>query len=394
MKQLLANKTGAEIYQEVNMSNDLVHFQRKIIHIDMDCFYAAVEMRDRLRERPELKGRALAVGGSPEGRGGVLSTANYEARRFGVRSAMPSATAVRLCPNLMIVRPDFAKYKAESRKVREILGRFTSQIEPLSLDEAHLDVTGSPHFSGSATLIAQEIRRLIESELGLTASAGVAPNKFLAKVAGELHKPNGIAVIHPDQVEAFMRTLPVGKIWGVGKVTAEKMQALGIHNCGDLQRFSMTELTHMFGSWGVSLFDYARGIDHRPVHSRRERKSLSVEETFSADLHSVEECLAQLPGLYEDWIERANKADIGAQIRGLSVKIKFNDFQSTTHDASFRGYPAASDFAPLLRAAFERGSKPVRLLGIGVRLASAEGAGVEKKSKATPQLTFSLKLES
>jgi DNA polymerase IV len=348
---------------------------RKIIHIDMDCFYAAVEMRDR----PELAGQPIGVGGSPEGRG-VLTTANYEARKFGLKSAMPTSTALRLCPHLIMIRPDFSKYKRDSRKVRAILERFTSRIEPLSLDEAYLDVTDCTLFEGSATRIAEEIRRLIHTELGLTASAGVAPNKFLAKIAGEINKPDGIAVIRPTQIDDFVKTLAVKKIWGVGKVTADKMYKLGIQTCGDLQRYSIAELTDLFGSWGVKLYDYARGIDERPVREDRERKSLSVEETFFKDLQTVEECLAQISGLYEDWNERVMRAGVGDRIRGIYVKLKFNDFQNTTHETVFNGYPRAADFRPLLEAAFERRSDPVRLIGIGARLESAPSHG------STPQL--------
>ena len=354
---------------------------RKIIHIDMDCFYAAVEVRDR----PELRGKPIGVGGSPEGRG-VMTTASYEARKFGVRSAMASATALRLCPELIIVRPDFSKYKKASKAVRAILERFTPHIEPLSLDEAYLDVTDVTLFDGSATRIAQEIRRLIRDELGLTASAGVAPNKFLAKIASELDKPDGCAVIRPAQIEAFMKTLPIEKIWGVGKVTAAKMKRKGIHTCGDLQKYSVAGLTDLFGSWGVELFDYARGIDNRPVREDRERKSLSVEETYAQDLRTIEECLEKLPELYDDWNERAVRAGIGPRIRGISVKVKFHDFQGTTHDAVFNGYPRLEHFRPLLIEAFERRSEPVRLIGIGVKLESVS----RSSGQSTPQLKFEL----
>jgi DNA polymerase-4 len=350
---------------------------RKIIHVDMDSFYAAVEQRDR----PEIRGLPVGVGGSPEGRG-VIATASYEARKFGVRSAMATATALRLCPQLILVRPDFAKYKKESRRVREIFERFTPRIEPLSLDEAYLDVTGSELFGGSATKIAAEIRRLIQEETGLTASAGVAPNKFLAKIASELNKPNGLAVIRPEQIEVFMKTLPITKIWGVGKVTAEKMHRRGIMTCGDLQKYTVSELTGMFGSWGVELFDYARGIDNRPVRENRERKSLSVEETYSQNLASLEACIGKLPELYDDWNERAVRAGIGDRIRGIFVKVKFHDFQHTTHETVFEGYPKPSDFEPLLAAAFERRSEPVRLIGIGARLAA------KKSESNTAQLRF------
>jgi len=343
----------------------------------MDCFYAAVELRDR----PELRGRPIAVGGQPESRG-VIATASYEARAFGVRSAMASATAQRLCPGLIIIPPNFAKYKKESLRIREILSRFTSRIEPLALDEAYLDVTDSPHFGGSATRIAEEIRRLIRKETGLTASAGVAPNKFLAKIASDINKPDGLKVIRPEEVETFIKTLPVEKIWGVGKVTARKMHRLGLHTCADLQNLSITELTRHFGSLGVSLFDFARGIDHREVKVERERKSLSVEETFSHDLASLEECLSKLPELYEDWTSRMERAGVADKIRGIFVKLKFHDFKNTTHETTFRGYPRLEDFRPLLEEAYLRRGEPVRLIGIGVRLE----ATAPKSDSSTPQL--------
>ena len=353
---------------------------RKIIHVDMDCFYAAVELRDR----PELRGKPIAVGGRPEGRG-VIATASYEARKFGVKSATPSATAVRLCPDLIIVPGDFAKYRRDSKRVREILERFTSKIQPLSLDEAYLDVTGSQHCGGSATRIAEEIRRLIKEEVGLTASAGVAPNKFLAKIASDLDKPDGLTVIRPAQIEAFMKTLPIEKIWGVGKVTAAKMHRLGYFTCGDLQKSTVATLTEQFGSWGAELFDYARGIDNRPVREERERKSLSVEETYSQDLVTLEECLAKMPGLYEDWNERMVRKDIAEKIRGITVKVKYYDFKSTTHDKVFAGYPQIEDFKNLLISVYGKRPEPIRLLGIGVRLEAAT-----KTESSTPQLKFEL----
>lgn len=332
----------------------------------MDAFYASVELRDR----PDLRGKPIAVGGSPDGRG-VVATASYEARKFGIRSAMASATAIRLCPGLIFIRPDFSKYKAASKKVREIFERFSNLIQPLSLDEAYLDVTGSELFGGSATRIAEEIRRLIREETGLTASAGVAPNKFLAKIASDINKPNGLKVIRPNEIDAFMKTLPIEKIWGVGKVTAKKMKSLGINTCGDLQTYSIAQLTSMFGSWGTTLYDYSRGIDTRPVHEDRERKSLSVEETYRDDLESLEECLEKLPELYEDWNERMVRSGAAPRIRGIQVKFKFNDFQSMTREHVFNGYPTLKDFRVLLEEAYGVRSDPIRLLGIGVKLETA-----------------------
>lgn len=344
----------------------------------MDCFYAAVEVRDR----PELRGHPVAVGGPPESRG-VIATASYESRAFGVRSAMATATALRLCPKLIVLPSNFAKYRKESRHIRDIFNRFTQRVEPLSLDEAYLDVTDATHFDGSATRIAQEIRRLIYEETKLTASAGVAPNKFLAKIASDINKPNGLKVILPSEIDEFVKTLPVEKIWGVGKVTARKMHRMGIRTCFDLQKYSVAELTRHFGSAGVSLYDFARGIDHRPVREDRERKSLSVEETFVHDLETLGECLLKLPELYDDWESRMDRADVAHKIQGIFVKLKLHDFKNTTHEKTFQGYPGINDFKPLLEEAFLRRAEPIRLLGIGVRL---ESSSSEKSSISKQQL--------
>jgi DNA polymerase IV len=337
--------------------------RRKIIHIDMDCFYAAVEVK----HRPELKGKPIGVGGPPESRS-VLCTASYEARKFGVRSAMPSSRAVRLCPQLILVPPKFDLYKKESQAVHEIFHRFTDLVEPLSLDEAYLDVSESSHFRGSATLIASEIRESIRKELGLTASAGIAPNKFLAKVASDWKKPDGQFVIRPHDVEAFVKALPVEKIHGVGKVTARRMHELGLHTCADIQAQPKEQLREWFGSRGVYLAAVARGIDERPVETQWERKSLTVEETLPADVSSLEGCLAVIPRLYRDWERRMAKGAYRERIRGIVVKVKFFDFQSTTHESASREWPSEESFRRLFSRAWERQAKPVRLIGIGVRL--------------------------
>lgn len=339
---------------------------RKIIHVDMDCFYAAVEVK----YRPELKGKALGVGGPSNSRG-VLTTASYEARKFGVRSAMPTSQAMRLCPHLILVPPNFELYKKESKAVRQILERFTGLIEPLSLDEAYLDVTDCKEFGGSATLIAREIRRLISEELNLTASAGIAPNKFLAKVASDWKKPNGQFVVAPKDIETFVQDLKVEKIFGVGKVTAKKMHGLGLFTCRDLQKKSMEELVYHFGSWGPTLYDMSRGIDNRPVVTHWERKSLTVEETYDQDIPDLQGCLSKLPGLYEDWERRMLRNPAYREaIRGFVVKLKFHDFKSTTHENSSREFPKIEDFKKLLENAWDRRGVPVRLIGIGVRMGS------------------------
>lgn len=336
---------------------------RKIIHIDMDCFYAAVEVK----HNPELAGKPLGIGGPPNTRS-VLCTASYEARKFGVRSAMPSSQAVRHCPDLILIPPNFPLYKKESQAVRKIMEDYTDKIEPLSLDEAYLDVTGSQHAGGSATLIAAEIRQRIEKELSLTASAGIAPNKFLAKIASDWKKPNGQFVIRPKDIEAFMPALKIEKIWGVGKVTAKKMHGLGFRTCGDIQKRSVFELSRFFGSRAQELYDLSRGIDHRAVEPRSERKSLTVEETFNKDLEELTDWQACLPELYRDWKERMGRVKELGQIRGAVVKVRFHDFQAMTRERALREMPTQKEFDELLLKIWRQRPEPIRLLGLGVRL--------------------------
>jgi len=348
----------------------------------MDCFYAAVE----IKRQPSLRGKPLGIGGPPNTRS-VLCTASYEARKFGVRSAMPSSQAVRLCPQLILIPPNFDAYKAESKAVRAILERFTSMIEPLSLDEAYLDVTDCKQFGGSATLIAQEIRRLIWTETGLTASAGVASNKFLAKIASDWRKPNGQFVIRPDEIDAFVKDLPVEKIFGVGKVTAQKMHELGLKTCADIRNQTVFQLAKWFGSRAQELYDFSRGIDERPVQTHWERKSLTVEETYDKDLPTLEDCLAKVPGLYADWLGRIEKGGHRDRMKGLVVKLKFFDFKGTTHEEVLHGFPSEQDFCRLLEKAWLRQASPVRLIGLGVRLGSV---GRIEKPVDTSQLQFAI----
>ncbi|HKJ53538.1 MAG TPA: DNA polymerase IV, partial [Gammaproteobacteria bacterium] len=242
---------------------------RKIIHIDADCFYAAVEVRDN----PSLRGKPIAVGGSASRRG-VIATSSYEARKFGVRSAMASATAIKRCPQLILVPGRMSVYREASRRMHEIFADYTELIEPLSLDEAFLDVTGSSRCHGSATLIAREIRQRIADDIGITVSAGIAPNKFIAKVASDWNKPNGQHVIIPEEIDDFLETLPVGRIWGVGKVTAERLEQLGIRTCGDVRRYDLYRFVQLFGQFGEHIHKLARGIDDRAVRSEWRRKSV------------------------------------------------------------------------------------------------------------------------
>lgn len=336
---------------------------RKVIHLDLDCFYAAVE----IKHRPELKGKPVAVGGPPDSRS-VVCTANYEARAFGVKAAVPSSRAVRLCPQLILVPPRFDLYKKESRAVREIFLRYTPLVEPLSLDEAYLDVTEAGAEPGGATRIAREIREAVRSELGLSISAGVAPNKFLAKIASDWKKPDGLFVIPPAKVGSFVRELPVEKIFGVGKVTAARMHGLGLRTCADLQGWSVPELRRHFGSRAQDLFRLSRGEDDRPVENEWERKSLSVEETFSTDLSTWERIRAELPGLYSEWKARLDRSGEAGRIAGAVVKMKFADFKTTTHEESVTGLPPLALFEKLADRAWSRRPEPIRLLGIGARL--------------------------
>ncbi|WP_410497634.1 DNA polymerase IV [Chitinibacter sp. S2-10] len=333
---------------------------RKIIHIDCDCFYAAVEMRDR----PELRDVPIAIGGSPEQRG-VISTCNYPARRFGIHSAMPTRTALRACPSLVLLPHSFDRYKDASRRVQAIFRDYTDRIEPLSLDEAYLDVTGLPHCHGSATLMALEIRQRIEAEVGITASAGIAPNKLLAKIASDWNKPNGQFVITPDEVAAFMPALPLGKLWGIGKVTAGKLAKLGLNTCGDVQSWPRAELVRALGRTGESLYWQSRGIDERAVASSEQRKSLSVEHTYHQDLPDLASCIAKLPSLYADFSRRQQRAQQDTPHKAF-VKIKFHDFTQTTMECVCP-HPEPVVFENLLSQAWPRGAKPVRLLGLGVR---------------------------
>lgn len=336
---------------------------RKIIHIDMDCFFAAIEMRDD----PRLRGIPMAVGGDPARRG-VIATANYDARRFGVHSAMASARALRLCPQLTIVPGRMAAYRNESTRIRAIFEDYTDQIEPLSLDEAYLDVTDSDHCRGSATLIAAEIRRRIVETTGLTASAGVGPNKFLAKVASDINKPDGLFVIAPDQIQDFILTLPVERIPGVGKVTAEKLHRVGLRTCADLQKVPHAEMLRRFGRHGHRLYELCRGIDERPLRVERIPKSISVENTYAQDLPDVEACVARIPELFESLMKRLERRKDPPPIRALFVKIKFDDFRQTTLERSEYTRPRKPDFERLMRQAHTRHDRPVRLLGLGLRL--------------------------
>jgi DNA polymerase-4 len=335
---------------------------RSIIHLDMDCFYAAIEIRDR----PSLRGKPVAVGGARDRRG-VLTTCNYEARKFGVRSAMPTFMALQRCPDLIVLPTRFDVYRREAGVIRGILYRFTSLIEPLSLDEAYLDVSAHP---GAPEPLAQVIRGTIFRETKLTSSAGIGPNKLIAKIASEMNKPNGQFEVKPEEVARFMQDLPVRKIWGIGEKTERKLEELGVETCGELQRFSRLELVDLFGKFGLDLYDLCRGIDDWPVEPDRPRKSLSTEETFAVDLPTLEQCEEKLEELFQDLMADLAQKESTRDITKIFVKLKFSDFTRTTAERAGL-VPALPDFRSLLDEAFARTGKPVRLIGLGVRFAEA-----------------------
>lgn len=333
---------------------------RKIIHIDMDAFFAAVEMRDN----PALRNVPMAVGGSSDRRG-VIATSNYEARKYGVRSAMATAHALKLCPHLVLVRGNMRKYQEASDIVFGIFREYTNLVEGLSLDEAYLDVTDCELFNNSATLIAQDIRKKIfDKTNGLTASAGIAPNKLLAKMASDLNKPNGQFTIAPHEVEDFIRKIPVEKIHGVGKVTAKYMHELGIKTCEDMQKYSRSEMIHLFGKFGDALYDYCRGLDDRTVETEYERKSLGTEETYAKDISDLEEMKEHVKRMTQEVREALEEYQDRA-VKNLHVKIKYFDFKVTTIE---RVMPFSEEnFLYLLEERWSQDPRPVRLLGVGVK---------------------------
>lgn len=360
---------------------------RKIIHIDMDAFYASIEQRDR----PELKGKPIVVGGSPEGRGGVVATASYEARKFGIHSAMPSKKAKQLCPHVIFIPPRFDVYKSVSEKIRDIFHRYTDKIEPLSLDEAFLDVTVDKQHIGSAIEIAKQIRQAIKDELQLTASAGVSINKFVAKIASDINKPDGLTFIGPSKIRSFMEALPVEKFFGVGKVTAEKMKKMGLHTGADLKKLSEQEMVRQFGKPGRFFYKIVRGIDDREVESQRETKSVGAEDTFPFDLESTEEMhheLDKIANLVHDRLRRHNLKG-----RTVTLKIKFSDFKIVTRSRSFPDptddFDAILTTAKQLLSAVDMVSKKVRLLGISLsNFGSVQTK--EKRNDSNDQLSLGL----
>lgn len=351
---------------------------RKIIHIDMDAFYASVEQRDN----PALKGKPVLVGGQPNSRG-VVAAASYEARLFGVHSAMPCATAARLCPEAIFVPPRFETYREVSQQVRSIFLSYTDKIEPLSLDEAYLDVS-QLCLDKTASSMARNIRTTIARETFLSASAGISYNKFLAKMASDIRKPNGQFVITPEQGEAFVAQLPIGKFYGVGKATEARMLSLGICYGADLKRWSLAALEKHFGKWSQFLYNIARGIDERPVDNSGERKSIGAERTFSKNLSSEEDMLSILTELAEQVARSLEDKQLTAET--LTIKVRLPDFTTVTRQCrSTTPIENTKNIQPLLKHLLQRTEatkKTVRLLGLSV-------SNLSERSNNTPvQLTF------
>ncbi|MEW5980754.1 MAG: DNA polymerase IV [Acidobacteriota bacterium] len=336
---------------------------RRILHVDMDAFYASVEQRDR----PELRGQPVVVGGRPDQRG-VVAAASYEARAFGVRSAMSMAGAIRACPQLVIVRPDFAKYRAVSAQVFEIFRSVTPLVEPLSLDEAYLDVTANSWGEPLAVNVAKRIKAAIREATGLTASAGAAPNKFLAKIASGWKKPDGLTVIAPERVERFLERLPLDALWGVGPVTARRLRSLGLEKLVDVRTADRAALRQAVGSAAEWLVQLSSGIDDRPVEPSRPRKSVGTERTFATDLTDIEDIRARVAGMAREvagWLERTD-----AYARTVTLKVRYAGFititRSETREPAVRDVDAITAGAVALLSRTEAGRRPVRLLGVSL----------------------------
>jgi len=358
--------------------------QRKIIHVDMDAFFASVEQRDN----SEYRGKPLIVGGLPNSRG-VVAACSYEARKFGIRSAMPCAKAYRLCPEAIFVAPRFEVYRQASKKIREVFWRYASQVEPLSLDEAYLDVSYTASFDGSATRIAQAIKDEILAETGLVASAGVSYNKFLAKIASDMDKPDGLYVIKPKQGKAFVAALAVGKFYGVGPATEAKMHQHHIYTGKDLLVWTEDELRHVFGKSAAYYYQVARGIDLRPVRSSRERKSLGKEITFRQDILDVDELLKHIAVLAEKVFERLKAQNL--QPKTITLKVKYANFKQVTRSfTQAKVMYKLADIHLILRELLsqtEAGKQAVRLLGV---TASGFAQPCEGKNDQYAQLDLQL----
>jgi DNA polymerase-4 len=334
---------------------------RIILHVDMDAFYAAIEQRDR----PELRGRPVMVGGTPEGRG-VVAAASYEAREFGVHSAMPAARAVRLCPEAAFLPVDMRKYAQVSHQVMAILERHSDRIEQISIDEAFLDISDRAADFAQAEALARQIKREIGEELKLTASVGVGPNKYLAKLGSDFRKPDGLVVIRPEEAEDFLAPLPVQKLWGVGPKTEKRLQAAGLATIGQVREAPIAQLRRLLGAWADVVHELARGVDDRPVETERETKSVSAEETFAKDLYELKELRRALAELSREVAKRLREEEL--QARTIAIKVRFGDFKTITRQSTLS---EATDRAEVLRRTsyrlldeVDRGRQGIRLLGV------------------------------
>lgn len=340
---------------------------RKIIHVDMDYFYAQVEERDR----PELKGRPVAIGGMTNGRG-VLCTSNYIARKYGVYAAMPTAKGIKLCPKLVLISPNFQKYKIVSEEIFHIYEQFSEKVQKLSLDEAYIDVTECSKFSNDAVAIAREIKQRVYTKTKLTVSAGISFNKLLAKIGSDLFKPNGLAVLRPENIAENIAHFPTSKISGVGKVTQKRLADFGIQTFGDLQRHSKLDLINILGDYGVKLYDYCRGVDHRLVASKRQRKSLSREHTFDEDCRDINKLKQKLLRVFYDVERRLEKFD-NRHCKNIFVKIKYSDFQSTSIESQLSFDYKNIEY--LFEKRYSESPRSVRLLGVGVKFFGQDDHG-------------------
>lgn len=344
---------------------------RKIIHMDMDAFFAAVEQRDN----PAYRNKPVIVGGKPDSRG-VVATCSYEARAFGVHSAMPSSQAARLCPHAIFIKPRFDAYREASEQIREIFNRYCDCVEPLSLDEAYLDASNSAYFQGSATLLAKQIKHDIQRETQLIASAGISYNKFLAKLASDLDKPDGLYVITPEQAAQFIENLPIGRFHGIGPATEKKMRALGVQTGYDLKQIPLPELQQHFGKTARHYYDIARGIDHRQVNAHRDRKSIGIETTFAEDIGDLRIVKQQLQSLLRQALHKSTEKKLLAHT--LTIKIKYQDFVQITRSRTLpKAIADTVESALLLDDLLKNtaiGEKKVRLLGVSLSTLQASEA--------------------
>jgi len=340
---------------------EMIEPSRRVLHCDMDSFYASVHVRDD----PSLRGKPVIIGGRPESRG-VVAAASYEVRRFGVHSAMPSSQAVRLCPHAVFIAPDFRRYSRESEKIFAIYREITPLVQAVSIDEAYLDVTHHLGDAGSATAVAREIRRRVREERQLTVSVGVGPNKLIAKIASDFQKPDGLTVVPPAKVQAFLDPLPVRRLHGVGPATEKALNDLGVQTVSDLRKLDLEELADRFGKHGRMLFEFARGIDERSVETHTERKSLGTENTYAADLRRLEE-------MEEEIVRMAGEVADGLFRRGLAactltLKVRYSDFTTLTRSRTFplpvHDSPTIAGCARDLLRKTEAATRPVRLLGV------------------------------